>query len=145
MKASLLKILTLAATVGVASAFAQDAGTPDPTTATPNGPRGAGGAGVGTRLREHVDEATRLAGIDNLPTDVQDLVNRFQQQRQEWVANRQQLLAQLQDMTVEERQAAIAELREQQREQVRQQRELARQIRDEMRELRKARRAGSGG
>ncbi len=141
MKASLLKILTLTATVGVVGSLAQTDGTaqpvdPGPVTAVP---------GQGPRVRAHVPDAMRLPGYENLPTEVQDLVNRFQQQRQDWVANRRQLLARLQDMTAEEREAAIAELRELQRTQVREQRELARQIRDEMRELRNARRRAGGG
>ncbi len=140
MKPSLPRILVLMATVGVAGILGQETSPPaDP-------PVGAGpGQRAGARVREHADQATRLHGIDNLPTEVQDLVNRFQEQRREWVTNRRQLLARLQDMTAEEREAAIAELRQMQREQVRQQRELARQIRDEMRELRNARRRGAGG
>ena len=137
MKASLLKLLTLATVIGVSSSFAQ---TADPT------PTAGGGNGVGARLREHVPTDVTLPGRDNLPTEMQDLVNRFQAQRQEWVANRRAVLARLQNMSEEERAAAIATLREQQRDQVRQQRELAREIRDQMRELRNARRgAGNGG
>lgn len=116
----------------------------DTTTPTPGSGAGPGsGTGTGAGRPEWAGQG-RLAGADNLPTEVQALVNRFQEQRQEWIANRQQLLDCMQDMTDEERAAAIAELRELQREQVRQQRDLARQIRAEMRALRNARRNGGG-
>ena len=69
MKASLLKLLTLATVIGVSSSFAQ---TADPT------PTAGGGNGVGARLREHVPTDVTLPGRDNLPTEMQDLVNRFQ-------------------------------------------------------------------
>lgn len=139
MKASFIKLLTLAATIGLTSALAQDTTTPTPGSGA--GPGSGTGTGAG---RPEWAGQGRLAGADNLPTEVQALVNRFQEQRQEWIANRQQLLDCMQDMTDEERAAAIAELRELQREQVRQQRDLARQIRAEMRALRNARRNGGG-
>ena len=137
MKTSFLKLLSLAAVIGVTGVYAQ---TSDPV------PGAGSDNGIGTRLREHAPADVTLPGRDNLPTEMQDLVDRFQAQRQEWVANRRAVLARLQNMTEEERAAAIATLREQQRDQVRQQRELAREIRDQMRELRNTRRgAGNGG
>lgn len=83
--------------------------------------------------------------ISTLPTELQDMINQFREQRTTFLQERKALFEELKNMTQEQRRARIQELRTQTRLALEAQRELARQIRQELRNLRQERRNNPGG